>query len=258
MTIGMDAFLKGDVPSGQDKVDIRGTEVFDEIVSSEEELKQLMESKSKDKDGKAMLPTLSNNNEEIQAVTATTTASVQVEKKSTTKSSPVANSDEIDISKLDIRVGVIMKAWEHEEADKLFCEEIDIGEDTPRTIASGLRNYYTVDQLPGQRVLVLANLKERKLVGFPSHGMVLCSSSSDGSTVQFVEPPSDAVIGERISVDGYYGEPATENQILKKKILDKIFPDLQTNSNGIACYKGVPLSTSAGPCKPSIPNSQVA
>jgi aminoacyl tRNA synthase complex-interacting multifunctional protein 1 len=230
------------------KVDIRGTEVFDEIVSSEEELKQLMASKS-------------------TTTTKTTTTPINGDEKTSTKdtakiekkaSSSSTSNDEIDISKLDIRVGIITKAWEHEEADKLFCEEIDIGEETPRTIASGLRNYYTVDQLPGQRVLVLCNLKERKLVGFPSHGMVLCSSSADGTSVKFVEPPSNAIIGERITVDGYSGEPATENQILKKKILDKVFPDLQTNSNGIACYKGIPLSTSAGPCNPSIPNSKVA
>ena len=77
----------------------------------------------------------------------------------------------VDISRLDIRVGEITKAWEHEEADKLFCEEIDLGEEGgPRQIASGLRAHYSVDDLVGRKVLVLANLKSRKLVGFPSHG----------------------------------------------------------------------------------------
>ena len=41
---------------------------------------------------------------------------------------------------------------------------------------------------------------------------------------------------------------ATENQIIKKKMLDVIFPDLSTDANGVATYKGVPLSTSAGSC----------
>lgn len=172
------------------------------------------------------------------------------------KSPPVASFDEIDISKLDIRVGVITKAWMHEEADKLFCEEIDIGEDAPRQIASGLRAHYKLEDLEGQRVLVLANLKARKLVGFPSHGMVLCASSGD--KVQFVEPPAGAAIGERVMVEGYEGEPATENQVIKKKMLDQIFPDLRTNSEGIASYKGKPLSTSAGPCKSSLPGAEVA
>jgi aminoacyl tRNA synthase complex-interacting multifunctional protein 1 len=167
-------------------------------------------------------------------------------------------TDVIDISKLDIRVGIITSAWEHEEAEKLFCEEIDIGENgSIRRIASGLRAHYSVDDLPGQRVLVLSNLKARKLVGFESHGMVLCASNSDGK-VQFVEPPDAAAVGERIMVPGFEGEPATENQIIKKKMMDIIFPDLKTNADGIATYKGAPLSTSAGPCKPTFPNAMVS
>lgn len=169
-------------------------------------------------------------------------------------------STEIDVSKLDIRVGVITKAWEHEEADKLFCEEIDIGEDEPRQIASGLRAHYKVDDLVGQRVLVLSNLKTRKLVGFPSHGMVMCAASADGTKVEFVEPPAGAAVGERVMIEGYGGEPATENQIIKKKMLEKIFPDLSTNEAGVATYKGVPFATSTGECvaQNKMPNSPVA
>ena len=120
-----------------------------------------------------------------------------------------APSTEIDVSKLDIRVGVITKAWEHEDADKLFCEEIDIGEESPRLIASGLKAYYDVEDLVGQRVLVLANLKARKLAGFASHGMVLCAANEDGSKVEFVVPPEGAEVGERVMVDGFDGEPVS-------------------------------------------------
>ena len=163
------------------------------------------------------------------------------------KSPPPAADTPIDISKLNIIVGTINKAWEHETADKLFCEEIDCGEESgPRQIASGLRAHYSVEDLEGRRVCVLANLKTRKLQGFPSHGMVLCASTDDGSRVVFVDPPSDAQIGERIMVEGYDGEPATENQVLKKKMLDAIFPDLRTNGEGVSCYKGVPLTASSG------------
>lgn len=171
------------------------------------------------------------------------------QKKKKKKAAEPAAAADIDVSKLDIRVGVITKAWLHEEADKLFCEEIDIGEeDGPRSIASGLRAHYNLEDLEGQRVLVLANLKTRKMMGFPSHGMVLCAASEDGENVEFIEPPADAKIGERVMVDGFDGEPATENQIIKKKMMNVIFPDLNTNAEGVACYKGVALSTSAGPC----------
>eukprot|EP00555_Chaetoceros_dichaeta_P012030 CAMPEP_0198255078 /NCGR_PEP_ID=MMETSP1447-20131203/5309_1 /TAXON_ID=420782 /ORGANISM="Chaetoceros dichaeta, Strain CCMP1751" /LENGTH=607 /DNA_ID=CAMNT_0043941387 /DNA_START=138 /DNA_END=1962 /DNA_ORIENTATION=+ len=167
------------------------------------------------------------------------------------KKAPPAAAGAVDISKLDMRVGVITKAWHHEEGDKLFCEEIDIGEETgPRQIASGLRAHYDLEDLVGQRVIVLANLKTRKLMGFPSHGMVLCAAQEegDGGKVEFIEPPVGAKVGERIVVEGFDGEPATENQIVKKKMLNAIFPDLSTDSNGVATYKGVALSTSAGPC----------
>jgi len=164
---------------------------------------------------------------------------------------------DIDISKLDIRVGLITKAWNHDEADKLYCEEIDVGEESgPRSIASGLKAHYTLEEMNvGQRVLVLANLKTRKLVGFPSHGMVLCAcqyNNGDGSAasddaadekVEFVIPHPDAKLGDRVLCEGYDGEPATENQIVKKKMIQKIFPDLKIDSEGMAVYKEKQLYT---------------
>jgi len=71
---------------------------------------------------------------------------------------------EFTISALDIRVGQIIKAWPHESAEKLYCEEINLGEDKPRLIASGLRPFYSLEEMQNQRVLVLCNLKSRNLV----------------------------------------------------------------------------------------------
>lgn len=229
----MPSFLRGD-PRKEPEPELRGETVPSKTVTSMEELREVM--KADNVNGKA---------------------DEKEDKPKKKKAPPASANTEIDVSKLDIRVGVITKAWLHEEADKLFCEEIDIGEESPRQIASGLRAHYNLEDLEGQRVLVLANLKARKLVGFPSHGMVMCASDSDGS-VKFVEPPADAAIGERVMVEGYDGEPATENQVIKKKMLEQIFPDLKTNASGVACYKGVPLTTSAGPCLPCLPNADVA
>jgi aminoacyl tRNA synthase complex-interacting multifunctional protein 1 len=165
---------------------------------------------------------------------------------------------DIDVSKLDIRVGVIRKAWAHPEADKLYCEEIDLGEESgPRQIASGLRAHYGLEDLQGRKVLVLANLKERKLVGLPSHGMVLCATNDDGKVV-FVNPPEGAKVGERVMVEGFDGEPATENQVIKKKMLDTIVPELSTNDDGVATYRGKPMATSAGPCKCELSNASIS
>ena len=70
-----------------------------------------------------------------------------------------------DICKLEFKVGCITKVWVHPEADKLYCEEIDCGEEGgPRQIASGLRKHYSEEEMLGKRVLVVANLKVRVAV----------------------------------------------------------------------------------------------
>jgi aminoacyl tRNA synthase complex-interacting multifunctional protein 1 len=88
--------------------------------------------------------------------------------------------------------------------------------------------------------------------------MVLCASAN-GKT-EFVEPPEGALIGERIAVEGFQGDPATENQVGKKKILEAILPDLKTNQDGVACYRGIPFMTTAGKCvsQSRMPNADIA
>ena len=97
-----------------------------------------------------------------------------------------------EMARVELRVGVIKRAWPHPEADKLWCEEVDIGEDKPRMVASGLRQYYSQEAMTGRRIVVVANLKPRTMVGFESQGMVLCASNDDRSVVEFVEPPAGA------------------------------------------------------------------
>lgn len=156
---------------------------------------------------------------------------------------------EVTVSALDIRVGKIVKAWEHESSDKLFCEEVDVGEDEPRKIASGLRAFYKMDDMQNRHVLVLCNLKARSLGGFPSHGMVLCASNADHTAVEFAVPPEGAKIGERVTFEGYDGEPEAENKVAKKKMFEKLAPDLKTDGNGEVVWKGIKCVTSAGVCK---------
>jgi aminoacyl tRNA synthase complex-interacting multifunctional protein 1 len=48
---------------------------------------------------------------------------------------------------LDIRVGRVLRAWRHEEADSLYVEEVDVGEPEPRIICSGLVNYVPLHHL---------------------------------------------------------------------------------------------------------------
>tara|TARA_B110000090_G_scaffold165053_1_gene182790 strand:+ start:175 stop:444 length:270 start_codon:yes stop_codon:yes gene_type:complete len=58
-----------------------------------------------------------------------------------------------NFTKIEIRVGIIQKVWNHDSADKLYCEEVDLGPELGiREIASGLRNNYTLDEMLGKRV----------------------------------------------------------------------------------------------------------
>jgi methionine--tRNA ligase beta chain len=167
------------------------------------------------------------------------------------------------ITALDIRVGIVTKVWEHEEADKLYCEEIDVGEDEPRLVASGLRPYMKAEDLEGKKVLVLCNLKARKLVGFPSHGMVLCASNEDHTEVKLVSPPIDAKVGERVTIpdfdfEGEDAAPFAENKVGKKKVFENLAPFLVTSKYGVPEFLGRPFMTSAGVCTSPIADGTVS
>lgn len=119
---------------------------------------------------------------------------------------------------LDIRVGRIIKAWRHEEADSLYVEEVDVGEAEPRIICSGLVKYIPIDFIQDKKVVVLANLKPRNMRGVKSSGMLLAASDASHENVELLEPPEGSVVGERI----WFGSeedkenqppPATPNQV---------------------------------------------
>ncbi|KAG7585349.1 Methionyl/Valyl/Leucyl/Isoleucyl-tRNA synthetase anticodon-binding [Arabidopsis thaliana x Arabidopsis arenosa] len=102
----------------------------------------------------------------------------------------LARDRRITVSRLDIRVGKIVKAEKHPKADALYVEEIDVGEDQLYTVVSGLVNYIPLEEMQNRLVCVLCNLKPAKMREIVSQGMVLAASSSDGSKVELVEPPN--------------------------------------------------------------------
>lgn len=160
------------------------------------------------------------------------------------------DSDQPEFTKVDIRVGKIVKVWNHASADKLFCEEIDVGEETgPREIASGLREHYSLEDMQDRLVLVVCNLKAAKIVGFSSNGMVLAAKAEDGSKVELVTPPEGSKIGERVFIEGLTGEPLTSAQMKKKKTWDIVAKELKTGEGGNATWQGKTIQTSAGLCK---------
>ncbi|XP_065862785.1 probable methionine--tRNA ligase [Euphorbia lathyris] len=154
---------------------------------------------------------------------------------------------EITITRLDIRVGLITKAQKHPDADSLYVEEIDLGGET-RTVVSGLVKYIPLEKMQNRKVCVLCNLKPATMRGIKSQAMVLAASNSDHTKVELVDPPESAIVGERVTFPGFEGEP---DDVLnpKKKVWETLQVDLQTNADLVACYKNIPLTTSAGVCK---------
>lgn len=78
--------------------------------------------------------------------------------------------------RLDIRVGKVIEVQRHPDADTLYVLKIDLAEEQPRTIISGLVKFVTVEELDQRLVAVLCNLKPSKMRGILSEGMVLCTS----------------------------------------------------------------------------------
>ncbi|ONI22458.1 hypothetical protein PRUPE_2G130800 [Prunus persica] len=165
-------------------------------------------------------------------------------KQQATKSAAEA---EISISRLDIRVGLITKAQKHPDADSLYVEEIDVGEGQTRTVVSGLVKYIPIEEMQNRKVCVLCNLKPATMRGIKSQAMVLAASTSDHATVELVDPPKAAQVGEKVTFPGFVGEP---DEVLnpKKKVWETLQVDLHTNTDLVACYRDIPLTTSAGVC----------
>ena len=86
-------------------------------------------------------------------------------------------------SRVDLRVGVIKKAWQHKEADSLYVEEVEVGEDTPRQVVSGLVKFIPEAQMQMRQCVLVCNLKPVNMRGVKSHAMVLCATSPDGLKV---------------------------------------------------------------------------
>lgn len=174
----------------------------------------------------------------------------------TTASASVAENTEVqedtgemtELSRLEIRVGKITEVSKHPDADSLYVEKVDIGEETgPRTIVSGLVKYLKEEELQGRKVLVLANLKPRALKGIVSAGMLLCASNEDHTEVDPLSPPAECSVGELIKFNGHRSAPIDPGN-RASKAFDRIAAELKTGEDGVARFQDVEFSTTQGPC----------
>ncbi|EDW09632.2 aminoacyl tRNA synthase complex-interacting multifunctional protein 1 [Drosophila mojavensis] len=144
----------------------------------------------------------------------------------------------IDVGRLDLRVGKIIEVGRHPDADSLYLEKIDCGEPSPRTVVSGLVKFVPLEEMQNRLVVVLCNLKPAKMRGVTSEAMVMCASTPD--KVEVLSPPAGAVPGDLVHCEGYERKPDAQLNP-KKKVFETCAPDLMTNADLVACYKGAPL-----------------
>ncbi len=97
---------------------------------------------------------------------------------------------------LDLRCGLIVAAEAVAGATKLLKLLVDLGEGSPRTIASGIAESFAPESLIGRRVVVVANLEPRKIRGIESRGMLL--ASGEGASVRLVSLPEDVAPGSPV------------------------------------------------------------
>lgn len=167
-----------------------------------------------------------------------------------------ADGDTVDISRLDLRIGKIIAVEKHPDAEKLYVETVDVGEEKPRTIVSGLVEHIPIEKMHNRLAVFMCNLKPSKMRGISSEGMIMCANAGK---VEILDPPPGVVPGDQITFEGYPGVPDKQLNP-KKKIWETLKPDVRTNNERIATYKGVPFKVEGKGVvtAPTLPNAQIS
>ncbi len=101
-----------------------------------------------------------------------------------------------DFAKLQFQVGEIIACEAVKKSKKLLCSQVKIGSQV-RQIVSGIKAYYTPEEMVGKKVMVVTNLKPAKLAGILSEGMILCAEDAEGN-VCVVSPEKNMPAGSEI------------------------------------------------------------
>ncbi len=155
----------------------------------------------------------------------------------------ISEQAEAFTQEIDLRIGTITSIEKHPEADKLYVETIQIG-DEERQIVSGLVGHYTMEELLNQNVVVVYNLKPAKLRGVKSQGMLLAASSGEGENevVEVLFVPN-ASSGDRVSLKGV----ALPEEAPKRIKIDRFFEIPLTAKDGVVMVDNETLVVGEGP-----------
>lgn len=101
-----------------------------------------------------------------------------------------------DFSKAEIKIGTVLSAEAVPESDKLLRLEVDLGEETPRQIISGIALYVAPQDIVGRQFPFITNLEPRVIRGLVSNGMIL--AVGEGETFALLSPTRPVSPGSRI------------------------------------------------------------
>lgn len=159
---------------------------------------------------------------------------------------PAAGSPEEMLCKLDIRCGLIESCEKVENSDKLFLLKVNIGDDEPKQVITGLQKFYETEDLSNRKVVVYCNIKPAKLAGLASEAMVLAGSllkGEDDLVVEVLSPPDGVEVGTRAKCGDFEVGCLSHTQNVKKisKVWSKVAPLLLTNDSCEVEFDGTPV-----------------
>jgi len=174
-------------------------EVYDEAVKRQKEILDRIAALEKEE-----LEKMQNQNKSENAPAETVAEAKPAEDAAHAPEARPETKEEIDydlFSKVDLRLAKVIAAEKVPKADKLLKLTVDAGDGEPRTIVAGIAAVYTPEQMVGRRIVVVANLKPRKLKGIESKGMLLAASdhSTGKLAVVTLKDGEDMPAGTKVS-----------------------------------------------------------
>lgn len=100
-----------------------------------------------------------------------------------------------DFLKVEIKVGTVLEAGEIEGSEKLLKLKVDLGEETPRQVLSGIKAWYKPEDLIGKQFVFVTNLEPRMMMGLESQGMIMASGDEK---VVLIVPQEEVKPGSKI------------------------------------------------------------
>jgi methionine--tRNA ligase beta chain len=101
-----------------------------------------------------------------------------------------------DFTKIEIKVGTVLEAEEVKGSDKLIKLTVDLGEEKPRTVLTGMKSWHQPDHFKGKQLVFVVNLEPRKMMGMESQGMVMAADPEEGPVL--LVPEKEVPAGTKI------------------------------------------------------------